>query len=270
MFCNFCGTQLPDGAQVCTTCGRPLSPAQPAQQQPMGYPPPPVQQPPVGYPQPPMGYPAPVAVATKKKSKAPIIILIAVIALVVAFVAGIALINASKTVEHGVIDGNVYTNESIGITFTKPDSWTFATDEELAEMNEGSVSASEYSDLAELVDKNTCIYEMSANSALGSNVLIMIEDISVNPGISTDSYAKIVIDNLLDDGSFDYEIGETTEKEIDGQEFTIVEVTNTTFSFSFSQRLYIKKHGNYMIGIIATGFTDSSLDEIEDMISTIS
>lgn len=278
MFCNFCGAQLPDGTKFCNICGKSLSPAQSAAQQPAfnpQQPQAPIQQTPADYPQQPMGYPLPVTpvmTQPKKKSKAPIII--AVIFIVIAAIVVISVVtNTSKTIEHGVIDGNVYTNESIGIKFTKPDAWVFSSDEELAEMNEDSVSASDYSDLAKLVRAKDCVFEMSASSPLGSNASIMIEDISARPSISTESYAEIVIDNISKENPIGCDVGEITEKEIDGQTFTVVELKITSFSLdspSVAKRLYIKKHGNYMIGIITASFSDSSLNEIENMISTIS
>ncbi len=266
MFCNSCGAQLPDGTKFCNICGATLTPTQPSAQQPA--------QPFI--PQQPMGYPLPVTpvmTQPKKKSKAPIIIIAVIFIVIAAIILISAIINASKTVEHGVIDGNVYTNESIGIKFTKPDAWVFDSDEELAKRNEGSVSASDYSDLAKLVSEKNSIFEMSVSSRLGSNAVIIIEDISARPSISTESYAEIVIDNISKENPIGCDVGEINEKEIDGQTFTVVELKITSFSLdspSVEKRLYIKKHGNYMIGIITASFSDSSLDEIENMISIIS
>ena len=39
----------------------------------------------------------------------------------------------SITITRGTVNGDVYTNDVLGFEFTKPSSWTYSTDEEIAE-----------------------------------------------------------------------------------------------------------------------------------------
>ncbi len=277
MFCNSCGAQLPDGTKFCNICGAALTPAQPSAQQPAQpyypqQPQAPIQQTPADYPQQPMGYPLPVTpVMTqtkKKKSKAPIII--AVIFIIIAAIVAISfIINASKTVEHGVIDGNVYTNESIDIKFTKPDDWIFADDEELVEINDGKISAGDFSDISSAVRENDIIFEMHAKSPLGTNVLMQIGDISSDTGVTMDDYFDSFIEGLQQTESLyaDCEIGEIKESDIAGKEFSTLDISTQISFVTMQQRVCMRKHGDYMIILILTGTSSEELDSMENMFS---
>ena len=275
MFCNSCGAQLPDGTKFCNNCGATLTPTQPSAQQPAQpfipqQPQAPIQQVSAGYPQQPMGYPLPVTpvmIQPKKKSKAPIIIIAVIFIVIAAIIAISAIINASKTVEHGVIDGNVYTNESIGIKFTKPDAWIFADDEELVEINDRKISAGDFSDISSAVKENDVIFEMHAKSPLGTNILVQIGDISGNTGVTMDDYFDSFIEELQQSESLyaDCEIGEIKESDIAGKEFSTLDISTQISFMTMQQRVCMRKHGDYMIILILTGTSSEELDSMENM-----
>jgi len=80
----------------------------------------------------------------------------------------------------GVWEGDVYTNETLGLRFTPPDDWFVATDAEIAElMGFGVDMLAGGSDafLADILDAAdlTIFHEMMAASPTGSNVQIMFE-----------------------------------------------------------------------------------------------
>lgn len=278
MFCNFCGAQLPDGTKFCNICGKTLAPTQqPEQQFSPQQPQPPFQQPafnpqqaPVGYPQPPMGYPQPVTpvmTQPKKKSKAKIVF--AVIFIILAAIVVISLIvNASKTVEHGTINGNVYTNESIGIKFTKPEEWNFLSDEELVEFNNGSISAEGFSDLASTLKEIESVYEMSAQSPLGNNIIVQLGYIPNSSSYSAEDFLNEFADQLESESLLtDYNIGKITKREIAGEQFSTLDATTVKSYVTAHQRVCARKHGNYIVIFIMTAFSQEDLEAIENMIT---
>lgn len=288
MFCNNCGYQLPDGTKFCNNCGKPTTAPQtpvmnnqiPPEQQPLAHQQQPVMQqtpiyasaPQPGYAQPNAGYPLPpidyspiVTPPPKKKSKTPFIILGVVAALVLVVIIGIITSGSSFTPEHGTIDGNIYTNESIGIQFEKPDSWVFATDEALADMHDGDVSASDYDDMVALLEENQYVQDMFVQSPIGSTATVAFEDISADPSITYEEY----LDNSEDFVGTSIELGEMTDKTIAGKEFKMIEASASTMGIDIPLRYYLRKEGNYMILICTGGISEAALDEIEDMFSEI-
>ncbi len=286
MFCNNCGFQLPDGTKFCNNCGKPTSvPQEPAlnnqlppelqsvRQQPVmqqtpiyapsqqgGY-----AQPNAGYPLPPMDYSPIVTPPPKKKSKAPFIVLGVVVALVLVVIIGIITSGSSFTPEHGTIDGNFYTNESIEIKFEKPDGWIFATDEELAEMHDNEFEAEDYADLSALLDTNQYAVDMFVQSPLGNNIIVGIEDISAAPGVSYDEY----VEAFMSETDMEVEYEDLTTKEIAGKEFRVANATAKTMGVNVPQRYYFRKYDNYMVIIALTALSDSAFNEMEDMFSAI-
>lgn len=93
--------------------------------------------------------------------------------------------DAPKTLTRGTVSGNVYTSEFANITFTAPEGWVYASDEEQAEMTElgMEVIGEESSDFNKLVmDIQTVNDMMVQNMTTGSNVSVMFENLAMSVG----------------------------------------------------------------------------------------
>ena len=95
--------------------------------------------------------------------------------------------------EAGVWTDNVYTNTSLGMTFTLPEGWQIGTEEEMNAVQDkgqevtggtGSADASEAYDLY--------IY----NATTGSNIAMMAEDMSMFGDITAQEYVESLSEQL--------------------------------------------------------------------------
>lgn len=83
-------------------------------------------------------------------------------------------VSTSKTLAAGATVGDTYINEFMGIGFTLPEGWVFATDEEIAEiMGRGKTLLSE--DYGTLLDASGIYCDMIAYSPEGDNIAVTIE-----------------------------------------------------------------------------------------------
>ena len=103
------------------------------------------------------------------------------------------------TVEQGTVDGNVYTNESLGIQATIPEGFVLYTDEQIQEVLGVGTEMMEAADYdVDALEEGGTLYEVMASAADGSNVQIVIENTEVSAGmkVSVEQYAKILEKNL--------------------------------------------------------------------------
>lgn len=296
MICNNCGAQLPDGTKFCNFCGAQLI-TNPMYEQ---------QTPPQYFGTNPNTYVNP-SPAPEKNSKKPIII--AAIAAIVFVIAVISIVvvaftndsdedsstdasssisssttepssdsnstannnetDANNRISRGVINENIYTNSFAEIVFTKPSFWTFATDEEL-EINFGIVLDG-YTEFEQSFIKNSTIYDMMVTSPLGSNLMIMYEDLSVSgaQNVSMDMYVKNLLYQLeQQQEALTYTLKESYETDLGGVEYTVLDLEAEADGFTIHQRYYLRKKGKYMIGILMSATSDSEIEKMEDMFST--
>ena len=198
MFCPNCGTNVADGAAFCPTCGTAFSAPQ-APVAPVAPAAPVAPQAPIAPQEPvaPNYYAAPpVAPQPEKKGKGKIVAIILVVLLVIGgligglFAAGVfkseeekiaeLAEETAKKIERGTISGDTYTNDSIGITFEKPSDWTYASDDQLAEMMGEGFDANDLDDTEKALVEAACVFDMVAsNDSTGESVQIYFMNILI-------------------------------------------------------------------------------------------
>ena len=157
----------------------------------------------------------------------------------------------------GTTEGNTYTSSFSGLTFSAPEDWIFATQEEMDEMmGAGFDTVSEELDISEMPRKYAelrTIYEVVAYAPDdSSNILIMYENLGLIPGglsMTEDDYADSIRAQLEQLESYDYDVSqETFHSELAGKTFTVLSAA----SDGINQDYYLLKIGSYMLCMIFT------------------
>lgn len=170
----------------------------------------------------------------------------------------------------GTIDGDVYKNPSMGITFTKPESWVYSTDEEIADMN--GADYEEYSDpedFQDFLDSAGSFYDMAVEQPdSGSNVMVLVEDLSVydSVGISAEDYQDMLAETFLATGMYELD-GEYTDVTLGDAEYSRAVYSCEVSGVTISQAYYIAMNGDYVICIIVTPGAGDDIASIEAMFS---
>lgn len=154
---------------------------------------------------------------------------------------------------------NVYSSQFLGISFTLPAEWAYATDEEIAEMmNLGAdLLGNDKEYLAEIAKVKTVYDMMAQDPATGTNVIVMFENLALSVGgtkLSEEEYAEILKEQLTAVDTLEYTIGEIAKKQLGGHEFTVL--STTVESAGLQQEYYLLKEGKYMACVLLSGATD--------------
>lgn len=80
----------------------------------------------------------------------------------------------TKKYARGTVTGNVYHSDFAELTFTKPDDWTFATDEEIAKMLGVGLEMMKDGDSFDSSELESTI-EFQALSVIGSSITMTVE-----------------------------------------------------------------------------------------------
>lgn len=163
----------------------------------------------------------------------------------------------------GEWNDNVYTNEFLGLKFKLPEGWTYASDEEIADMmNLGTEFLNDDQKVAAEVSKLTSAYYMVANDPnTGNNVSIISEKPVME--VSTENYMNQLKAQLSAVESINYEIGETSKEKIADREYDTLTASASMSGVKITQKYYIYKMDKYFIGIITTSTTgETALNEM--------
>lgn len=179
--------------------------------------------------------------------------------------------NGGDSVTLGTVEGNVYQNDSIDVTFTKTDAMLFATDEELHELMSGGLEIFKDGNLLfEHDDHPVNAAFLSKEPVTGNYVLMVIEDLikTGNSGITDVQYYDVVKKQLEEQTSdLKYDFGEIQKVELGGESYSLMPVTVSVYGEKMLQNMYIRKVGTYMIGITITVFDKTPVSAFEEMFS---
>lgn len=163
----------------------------------------------------------------------------------------------------GEWNNNVYTNEFLGLKFNLPEGWTYASDEEIADMmNLGTELLNDDQKAAAEVSKLTTAYYMVANDPNTGNSISIISEKPVME-VSTEYYMNELKTQLSAVESINYEIGETSKEKIADREYDILTASASMSGVKITQKYYIYKMDRYFVGIIVTSTTgETALNEM--------
>lgn len=174
------------------------------------------------------------------------------------------------TAERGTFEGNVYTNNSMGIQVTFPENCTVLSDEEMKQAEESSSDIMEENYDSEAVEKSMSgtIFDVMATIDGSTSIQIMLEDTKITTGmrLTADLYAQALVSNLkLGYESAGMDIGEpaVTEETLGGVDFSVV----TLSANGMTQEYYIHQVDNNIMGIILTYTDDGAI--VEEFLNSI-
>ncbi len=163
--------------------------------------------------------------------------------------------NSGDTIDirPGKINGNTYTNTSVGITFTKPDDWEFS--------------------YINTPEDETDFYKDLVSSHGVADMEITFPDGSLSVGFQDLSAADL--ENTTEEDFLaeikeiwsDFETSEIYKKTISNHTYSAVDVTVESNGAVVNQRLYVRKEGKYVITISMTSTSDIDFDSFEKLFS---
>lgn len=189
------------------------------------------------------------------------------VVLAMAMVLATTACGSSEKFEKGTIEGNVYTNASVGVKATVPDELAIA-DEALVKQFEDAALASVESDQNVSAEKmeevaSAMVYDAVLTTDAGSSVQIAAENMKKTMGVKVK--ADAYLDNLKETTKTSYEsMGCTVEFSdvetltLGGQEFAHLNISIDLAGTALAQECYCRAVGDYMYYIIVTDMGDSS------------
>ncbi len=174
-----------------------------------------------------------------------------------------------KTLSRGTIDGDVYTSEFIGVSFTKPKTWVYSTDEEIAATMQIGAELLNQENFAAQAEKMNNVYDMMVRDLMtGDNINIGFENLkaSNSSNITEEQYIEVAKNQLKEQASMlNYVFGEAEKCKLGQKDFYRLPAEGAYSGVSFDQFIYIRKEGTYMIVITLTLFGDTAATEYEAM-----
>ena len=167
----------------------------------------------------------------------------------------------------------VYTNDYLGFSFTLPEGWVSASDEELYSMLDTATEEAMSEDMKEQYDKAvenaTSFYDFAIfSSTTGESIILTIEDLSKTVGailLTEDLYLDALEANLGNVEGFEFEI---VGREDSGLKFDQFRVLNMNIQDVMTQKYYVLKDGKYMISFVFAYLNDKH-EGVDSILSQI-
>lgn len=175
-----------------------------------------------------------------------------------------------KSYERGTVEGNVYHSEFAELTFTKPDSWKFSTDEEIAAALGVGLDVLESSDKFDASELASTIEFQAVNAATGDNAVMTVEKLNALSAatVTVDDYIKSFRETLVTQfENFSATFGDTTETTIGENTYKSISADITMSGISMRQVYLLRKVGRYMVCITLTSVGADGIPAIEAMFS---
>lgn len=175
--------------------------------------------------------------------------------------------NSSKKITRGTIDGDVYTNDFMNFTFTKPADWRYLSDEEIAQTINAGSEVLDLNSLEEALSSTASIYDMCAVNATGTeNVMLCYENTMLTAfrQLTADEYIDAVRQQLDALTEIDYTLSETEDATLSNIDFRRFDATANVNGVELSQSYYVRAEGKYIASVIVTT-VETPIETIEAM-----
>lgn len=162
----------------------------------------------------------------------------------------------------GVVEGNVYTSEYSGLTFTAPEGFRYYSDEEIATVN-GITE-----ELLDVEEIETVVYDMYCiDETNGSTININFENIGALYGALLDEEAYLDLslenfDTMYASSGITITSSEIGTIDISGKEFTSVDLVLDFGGVSVSETLFVKEIGGNMMCCAVAAADEATIEDI--------
>ena len=168
----------------------------------------------------------------------------------------------------GKIDGAVYTSEFLGFSFTRPETWVYSSDEEMAAaMNLGAELAN--MDIEKALEQSGTLYDMMVvDTVTRSNINITIDNLTKTfaSSITGDQYIASVKQSMSNISAMKVEFNdETSTVKLGKYDYTRVVCNVSANGVNMTQVYYVRKVDKYMCNVIVTLVSGYSIADIEAM-----
>ena len=194
-----------------------------------------------------------------------------ILSLVLVIVMMAALVGCGGGVEltRGVVEGDLYKNEFLGISFTKPSSWVYSTDEEIAAAVNVAADTLLNDNLKDALENNPTIYDMMVvDTITRTNLNVGFENLSktMSSNITVEQYVDALKDQLSKVSSMTVTFRDDLETVKLGEtEFTKCVCETKMSGVTMTQVYYLRKIDNYMAFVIVTITNGYTVADIEAM-----
>lgn len=194
--------------------------------------------------------------------------LLSIVLLITTLVSLVACGGSGKKLTRGTLDGNVYTNEYLGFTFTKPSGWIYATDEEIAETMNLGAELYLNDDFKKALDNSGSIYDMMVvDNSTGTNMSVGYENLarSFSTRITVEEYIDALEEQSKNLNGISIVFPDEYDTVTLGEkEYTRVICNVTSNGIKMQQIYYLVKVDKYMAFAILT-VTSSSKYKMSDI-----
>ncbi len=186
-----------------------------------------------------------------------------ILAFVLAAMMLLSLASCGGSVSRGTTVGNTYKNDSIGITFTKPDGWEFLEGDVLAvEMNTGDLS------FKEQLNNGVAYDAVAKNSKTGNMVIISFVNLEkkYSKDLTVEEYGEEMKKQLKQvNPTSTVALSDVETVELDGEEFNRI-VTGVTENKITTRRVtFLKKLDGVMFSAQVVLLDNTSIADVEAM-----
>lgn len=174
-----------------------------------------------------------------------------------------------KKLTRGTIDGNIYTNQYINFSFTKPDSWVYYSDEEIANLLSFSLELFTTNDFEKTLEDNMLLYDMMVyDPATLSNLSVSYENLAKTIGftITEEQYIEAMKTQLANYSTMDVTFSDEIETvKIGNQDYKRIICTTVANNVTMTQVYYMAVVDKYMSLITVTLTDGCELADVEAM-----
>lgn len=179
--------------------------------------------------------------------------------------------DTTGNLSRGKFEGDIYKNEYLGFTFTKPESWVYSTDEEIAALLNFSVENLLNDKFKDALEDSLSMFDMMVvDSVSRSNINVVYENLekSFSTNITISQYIEALKRQLSSTSMNVTFPDETTMVKLGNSNFVRVVCTTVSAGTTMTQVYYLRKIDTYMAAVIVTITSNSyTVEQIEAMFS---
>ncbi|MBQ7045256.1 MAG: hypothetical protein IJN65_02055 [Clostridia bacterium] len=167
----------------------------------------------------------------------------------------------------GKTANNVYENKFLGLSCTLPSDWTFATDDEILELN-SMVAGTIDEDIASRIKEANIIYDMqAANSTTGSSMNINLEKLSLVQVATLDIKQTLEaqisqIETAYANMGYTNTVCTYKKVTVDGKSLDALEISAKIQGVDFYAVAFAFAKENYLANVTVCSLVDNTIDTL--------